>query len=86
MLRVGAAHLGCVEQPVRQIVLARARDDAGHELTVARSDRQPARDGQQLGVGFFLEQPPQELGALQQGHVVRALEIRGPEDACVAVR
>src|SRR5260370_35246925 len=51
-----------------------------------RSDCQPSSDGEELGAALGFELPPQPVGALQERNVLRALEVRGSEDARVSVR
>src|SRR5260370_18466283 len=51
-----------------------------------RSDCQPSSDGEELGAALGFELPPQPVGALKERNVLRALEVRGSEDARVSVR
>ncbi len=70
---------------MREAALPSTVEDAGYELAIRRADREPAGQREQLGATLLLQLPPEPVGALEKRNVLRAFEVRGPEDACVAV-
>ena len=57
--------LRSVEQFVHEIVLARAAQAAGHDVTVGRAEHQAARHLQEVPAAVALEPSPQLVGSPQ---------------------
>ena len=75
-----------VQHFVRQAVRARCEQRARHDRAVRRADLGDAGDVQELPAARRLELAPQLVGAAQERHVGRMLEIAEPDDARLAVR
>ena len=75
-----------VQHFVRQTVRARREQRARHHRAVGRADLGDAGDVQERLPARRLELAPQLIGAAQQRHIGRMLEIAEPDDARSAVR
>ena len=84
--RKASHHVRRVQHLVRQAVRARGAQRAGHDRAVGRADLDDAGDVHELPAGRRLELAPELIGAAQQRHVGRMLEIAEPDDAGLAVR
>ena len=78
--------LGRVHDLVRQPVQPAGRERARHHLAVRRADLGDAGDVEKLRSRRGFKLAPQRIGAAQQRHIGRMLEIAEPDDAALAVR
>ena len=82
---VRLADLVGLEQPHVEAVIRGRGEGAADGSGGGRADHERAGQGQQVCPRGCLELSPERESLLQQGHVPRALEIRGPGDARLAV-
>ena len=75
-----------VENLVLQRMRPRRRQRSSHQYAVRRADLGDAGDMQELLPAGLLEPAPQFIGAPQQRHVGRVLEIAEPDEAGDAMR